>query len=44
VLVFTGATGPDALRALDSSGLTWLPKPLRAGRLRSWVAGLRPRC
>jgi signal transduction histidine kinase/CheY-like chemotaxis protein len=44
VLVITGETGPDALRALDSSGLTWLPKPLRAGRLRSWVAGLRPRC
>ena len=43
VLVITGETDAGALRALDASGLPWLPKPLRAGRLRSWVAGLRPR-
>jgi hypothetical protein len=43
VLVITGETSADALRALEASGLPWLPKPLRAGRLRSWVAGLRPR-
>jgi signal transduction histidine kinase/CheY-like chemotaxis protein len=39
-LIVTGDTAPERLRALASSGLPWLSKPVAPVRLRSWLATL----
>jgi signal transduction histidine kinase len=42
-LVITAESDPQALAALADSGLPWLPKPLKSGQLRSWLASLSAR-
>jgi signal transduction histidine kinase len=37
VLIVSGDTAPERLRALSTSGLSWLSKPVQAARLRSWL-------
>ncbi len=39
-LIVTGDAAPGDLRDLQASGLPWLAKPVRALRLRSWLAGI----
>jgi signal transduction histidine kinase/CheY-like chemotaxis protein len=39
-MVITGDTSPKSLRAIEQSGLTYLPKPVTAERMRSALAEL----
>lgn len=36
-LMVSGDSAPERVRLLQDSGLPWLPKPVAAGRLRSWL-------
>jgi CheY-like chemotaxis protein len=39
--LITGDTGPDAIRAIDASGLPVLHKPLKPAKLRAFLSHLR---
>jgi CheY-like chemotaxis protein len=41
VLVVTGDSAPERVAELQGSGLPWLPKPVPAARLRSWLGQAR---
>jgi CheY-like chemotaxis protein len=43
LLVVSGDTAPERLRAFNASGATWLSKPVQPARLRSWLASVATR-